>query len=118
MLFKSDDLVETVMEKPRGGNGSMQCKFVFKADSAPAGSSFQMVSNMTLQPGCSMGYHKHPDNEELYVFLSGEGTFTDDGGATVRVGPGDTTLTLKGQSHGIENTGSVPLKFLAAIVKG
>jgi mannose-6-phosphate isomerase-like protein (cupin superfamily) len=118
MLFKSNDLVETVMEKPRGGNGSMQCRFVFQAGNAPAGSAFQMVSHMTLQPGCSMGYHQHPDNEELYVFLSGEGTFVDDGEKKVRVGPGDTTLTLRGQSHGIENTGSVPLVFLAAIVKG
>jgi mannose-6-phosphate isomerase-like protein (cupin superfamily) len=118
MLFKSNDLVETVMEKPRGGNGAMQCKFVFQAANAPEGSAFQMVSTMTLQPGCSMGYHQHPDNEELYVFLSGEGTFYDDGKTAVHVGPGDTTLTLKGQSHGVENTGTDPLVFLAAIVKG
>jgi mannose-6-phosphate isomerase-like protein (cupin superfamily) len=77
-----------------------------------------MVSHMTLQPGCSMGYHKHPDNEELYVILSGSGTYLDDGETAVQVGPGDTTLTLKGQSHGIENTGTEPLVFLAAIVKG
>jgi mannose-6-phosphate isomerase-like protein (cupin superfamily) len=118
MLFKSNELESAVMDKPRGGNGSMQCRFAFQSGHSPEGSAFQLLSHMTLQPGCSIGRHQHIDNEELYVILSGEGTFTDDDGATTRVSPGDMTLTLKGQSHGIENTGHAPLEFLAAIAKG
>lgn len=33
---------------------------------------------MTLQPGDSIGMHKHETNEDAYIIISGEGTFTND----------------------------------------
>ncbi len=117
MLFKSEGLEKVVVEKPRGGSGEMHCKFAFQMGKAPAGSAYQVLASQTLTPGSAVGYHEHLDNEELYVILSGRGTFFDNDNQGVPVGPGDMTLTLKGQSHGLSNTGTEPLVFLAAIAK-
>ena len=117
MLFNEKNLEKVVVEKPRGGNGSMECFFAFQMGKAPEGSAFQVIASQTLMPGCSIGYHQHVDNEELYVIISGSGTFYDENNAAIQVGAGDMTLTLKGQSHGLDNTGTEPLVFLAAIAK-
>jgi mannose-6-phosphate isomerase-like protein (cupin superfamily) len=117
MLFKASELEKVVMEKPRGGVGKVEGLYAFQMGKAPDGGVFQVAAHQTLQPGCSFGYHQHVDNEELYVFLSGQGTFTDSDKQEKQIGPGDMTLTLKGESHGLVNTGSEPLIFLAVIAK-
>ncbi|GHS86210.1 cupin [Synergistales bacterium] len=117
MLYKFDSLENSIMEKPRGGPGSMECHFAFKMGEAPAGSPFQVVAHQILQPGSGLGYHQHTENEELYYILSGHGTFTDSDKTEKQVGPGDFTLTLKGEWHGLINTGNEPLVFVAIIVK-
>ena len=117
MIFKSSELVNVVVENPRGGPGKMDCFFAFQMGKSPEGSAFQVVATQILEPGSGVGYHQHADNEELYVILSGQGVFIDNGNVEKPVGPGDVTLTLKGEWHGITNTGSEPLKFLGVIVK-
>ncbi|MDR0568816.1 MAG: cupin domain-containing protein, partial [Spirochaetaceae bacterium] len=42
----------------------------------------------------------------------------NDNGKEVPVKPGDAMATGGGASHSIANTGSVPLKMIAAIIKG
>jgi mannose-6-phosphate isomerase-like protein (cupin superfamily) len=117
MIFKSEALEKVVVDKPRGGPGRMECHYAFQMGQAPEGSAYQLLASQTLEPGSGVGYHQHVDNEELYVILSGHGTFIDNGNVEKPVGPGDMTLTLEGESHGLINTGSEPLRFLAAIAK-
>ena len=38
-----------------------------------------MFAEITLKPGCSLGYHVHSDNAEAYYILSGEGEYDDNG---------------------------------------
>ncbi|MDR1622921.1 MAG: cupin domain-containing protein [Synergistaceae bacterium] len=117
MIFRSGELEKVIVDKPRGGPGQMECLFAFQMGKAPEGSAYQVLASQTLEPGSGLGYHQHPDNEELYVIISGHGTFIDNGNVEKPVGPGDMTLTLRGESHGLTNTGSEPLRFLAAIAK-
>ncbi|GHS94620.1 cupin [Synergistales bacterium] len=117
MLYKFDSLEKAVTEKPRGGPGSMEGFFAFSMGKSPEGSPFQVVAHQILQPGSGLGYHQHTENEELYYIVSGHGTFTDNDKSEKQVGPGDFTLTLKGESHGLINTGSEPLAFVAVIAK-
>ena len=116
MLFKSGELKQVVMEKPRGGPGRMESRYAIQRGGSPEGSAFQLLAVMTLPPGSGMGYHQHVEDEEVYVILSGKGIFSDNG-QEKEVGPGDMALTLKGESHGITNIGGEPLVFLAAVVK-
>lgn len=117
MLFKSEALEKVVVEKLRGGIGEAVCSYAFMMGKAPEGSAFQMLASQVLMPGNSVGFHKHTDNEEIYVFLSGQGTFYDNDEKPTQVGPGDMTITTRGQSHGLVNTGNEPLKFLAVVAK-
>ena len=67
------------------------------------------------QKGCSIGYHLHDGEEEIFYILSGTGTVTE-GDTTSVVGPGDAVLTGGGGGHSIENPGEEPLDFLATIL--
>lgn len=78
------------------------------------GSRFQMISQIELDPGSSIGSHLHGENEEIYWILSGEGIYNEDG-TEIPAGPGDMFLALQGSSHGLKNTGSGPLVMLAVI---
>ncbi len=75
-----------------------------------------MFAKITLEPGCSIGYHVHHGDAEAYYILSGNGTYDDNG--TVRpVKAGDVTFTPDGMGHSLENTGTNDLDFIALIIK-
>lgn len=78
--------------------------------------AFTMSARIELDPGASVGYHKHADNEEVYFIMAGDGLYTEEG-EKLKVGPGDVLLCRKGNSHGIENTGSGLLILGAAIAR-
>ena len=75
----------------------------------------RLFAEITLNPGCSIGYHQHDSETEYYFILSGTGTVNDDG-TEVQVKQGDSIITGNGASHSIKNSGSVPLVFHAIIV--
>ena len=74
-----------------------------------------MFAQVTLKPGCALGYHQHKGNNETYYILSGKGIYTDNG-EEVPVVAGDVTFCYDGGSHGIKNTESSDLVFMALIV--
>lgn len=77
-------------------------------------SSFKMVTQLELEPGASVGYHKHVDDEEVYYIVSGKGLYCEDG-VEAEVGAGDIMLCLEGHSHGIKNIGDCALIYGAII---
>ena len=74
-----------------------------------------MFAEITLKPGCSLGYHVHSDNAEAYYILSGEGEY-DDNGTKRMVKAGDKTFTPDNCGHGLKNTGTEDLVFMALII--
>ncbi len=117
MIFSDKNKIEIITEKPRGGDGVIGGLFPFAADSSPQGSLIKMVARMSLEVNSSIGWHEHLDDEEIYLISSGTGIFTDHDGREYPVGPGDLTMTLKGQGHALKNTGQCPLTFTAVIAK-
>lgn len=70
------------------------------------------VWRQSMAPGCATPPHQH-DCEEVVLVIEGSG-HVEIGGETVAFGP-DTTLVLPpGVPHKIVNTGSVPLRTVAA----
>ena len=50
-----------------------------------------LYAEVTLEPGCSLGYHEHHNESETYYILSGKGIYSDNG--TLRmVKAGDVPL--------------------------
>ena len=39
----------------------------------------RMFSHVTVDPGCSIGYHNHEHETEFYYIIKGEAVFNDDG---------------------------------------
>jgi mannose-6-phosphate isomerase-like protein (cupin superfamily) len=111
VIHRSEMKVED-KERMRDGEGSTH--FTYLLDGSTQKNA-RMFAEITLNPGCSIGYHRHDSETEYYFILSGTGTVNDDG-KEVQVKQGDSIITGNGASHGIKNTGSVPLMFHAVIV--
>jgi mannose-6-phosphate isomerase-like protein (cupin superfamily) len=74
-------------------------------------SGFRFIDLTEIPPGSSVGVHRHGDDEEVYVIISGTGRMLLDG-ETFEVGPGDVIRNVPGGTHGLANTGSEPLTMV------
>jgi len=109
---KQEQRQESV-EKRFGGNGTIHITQIIEKTELLA--NCRLFARMTINPGCSLGYHQHENEEEIYYILSGQGVVNDNG--TMRtVNPGDAVLTGNGASHSIENQGTEPLELVATVL--
>lgn len=115
MIFKVENMKQERREAFAGGLGGGDCLHAIAPGGRVPDSRFHQASRVELDPGSIVGEHVHPGNEEIYWILSGSGVFRDDGIETP-ANPGDMLLTLKGHRHGLRNTGSERLVFLAVVV--
>lgn len=99
-------------------------------------SSVVFFHQVTIPPGATEGTHRHLGTEELYYIIEGEGlAYMGDGDdpsnakypvvyrdvygfgslpcRQLPVRPGNVIYTKSGGIHGIRNTGSAPLRFVA-----
>ena len=68
----------------------------------------KFINYVELESGASIGVHRHGQNEEVYVVLSGNGLMiTNDERQAVKTG--DIILNKPGWEHGIENISQEPL---------
>ena len=75
----------------------------------------RLFSQITVNPGCSIGYHEHHGESEIFAVMSGNGVFNDNG-TEVPVSAGDVLVTKSGDGHGIACAGSCPLELIALIL--
>jgi mannose-6-phosphate isomerase-like protein (cupin superfamily) len=72
----------------------------------------RFIDLSVLPPGSDIGCHTHePDNEELYIVLSGKGVMTLDD-REIEVGPGHVILNRPGGTHGLRNIGDEELRIV------
>ncbi len=71
----------------------------------------QSLAEATLPPGAETEAHFHPQTEEIYYVLRGQGLMIL-GEERKTVGPGDGILISPGTLHRIRNVGREPLVFL------
>ena len=76
----------------------------------------RMYAEVTVEPGCSLGYHEHHGESETFYILQGFGDF-DDNGTVRQVKPGDVTFTPSGSGHALVNTGVSNLIVMALIIR-
>ena len=60
--------------------------------------AFREIGWLTLPPGASIGLHKHDNNEDVYIIISGKGIFTDSNGKETEVKAGDITIAGRTKS--------------------
>jgi mannose-6-phosphate isomerase-like protein (cupin superfamily) len=74
-------------------------------------SNCDFIDRVTIPPGSEVGYHRHGENEEMYIILSGEGTMTIEGEPR-RITAGDMILNPVGGAHGLVNDSEVEIDIL------
>lgn len=75
----------------------------------------RLFAKITLNPGCSIGWHIHEHDSELFYILRGTAEYNDNG--TLRtVSEGDVTICPAGTGHGIANHSEEPAELVAVIV--
>lgn len=67
-----------------------------------------------LEPGASIGYHKHEQNSEIILLLSGRGSVVYDGQKEELL-PGMVHYCPMGHSHSLQNLSDEPLEFFAVV---
>lgn len=117
-FFPAEKLFDLNKENAGGtGEGILYGKFAFRREQATNDQAIKEIGLMTLKPGASIGLHGHEANEDTYIILSGEGTFTDGNGNEYIVGPQSVTIAVAGESHGLKNTGDSDLVFIDLIAQ-
>ena len=70
----------------------------------------KFINYVEMEPGSSIGLHRHGETEEVYVVLAGNGMMTvNDERHAVKTG--DIILNKPGWQHGLENTSGQILKL-------
>jgi mannose-6-phosphate isomerase-like protein (cupin superfamily) len=77
----------------------------------------QSLAEARIGVGASTMAHHHPDTEEIYYILVGQGRIDIDGELR-EVGPGDAIAIPPGAKHQITNIGAVELKLLCCCAPG
>jgi len=116
-VFSKESLTKIDKKEAGGGKGTLLGEYAFTRDKPTKDQAIKEISWLTLQPGDSIGYHKHTTNEDTYIIVSGTGTFRDKDGKDYEVKAGDVTIVRKNEAHGLTNTGTVPLVFVDVIAE-
>ena len=95
-----------------GGVGHVLIKEIL--DKEQLNGKCRLYAQVTLEPGCSLGFHEHHEESETYYIISGKGIYSDNG--TLRmVEAGEMTFTPNGKGHAMTNAGEEDLVFMALI---
>ncbi len=114
MIRKKDECKVEYREKMRDGEGVVKMTSLISGPEELNGKG-RLFSRITLEPGCSIGYHVHEKEAELFYILNGTGTYSDNGNIR-EVKTGDVTICENGHGHSIANTGEETMNVVAVIV--
>ena len=113
-MIKRQSFYETkINENMRGGDGCVKIESLLTPDEM--NNKGRLYAKITLEPGCSIGFHVHEGEMESYHSISGTAEY-DDNGKTVTLQAGDTTHTPSGEGHSIKNAGDETLVLIALIL--
>lgn len=108
MLIHFENIETEVLPEFKGGAGSLIRK-CFSVDNCK-------IMEGKLEPGSSIGLHRHTDDYEIIYVITGKGTVkNDDGMESLKTGC--VTYCPPGKAHTLINSGNEDLIFFAVIPK-
>lgn len=113
MIIHEPDMKTEIKTEMRGGKGDTVLLHITPAENL--NDRGRLFARITLNPGCSIGYHEHHGESELFYLLQGEGLLSDNG-TEKAVRAGDCAICPDGCGHAIQNTGGEPLVLIALIL--
>lgn len=113
MIRKSNECAVENRVNMRAGDGTVKItNFVSKEELYGKG---RLFSRITLEPGCSIGWHIHEGDSEIFFVECGTAIYNDNG-TEVEVGAGDVLICPEGTGHAIANKGNEKVDLIAVIV--
>ncbi len=114
MIRKAEECRVEYREHMRDGDGTVEITN-FIADGSELNDKGRLFAKITLKPGCSIGFHVHEKDSELFYIMKGTAEYNDNG--TIKtVTAGDVTLCPAGTGHGIANRTEETVELAAVIV--
>jgi quercetin dioxygenase-like cupin family protein len=114
MIRKPEEFTIDYKEHMRDGDGTVQLTHFIKGPEELNGKG-RLFSKITLNPGCSIGYHLHDKDAELFYILKGTAEYNDNGEMRI-VHAGDVTICPTCTCHGIANKTDEVVELVAVIV--
>ena len=114
MIRKSENCKVEQREHMRDGDGTVLLTHFIEGP-AELNEKGRLFSKITLNPGCSIGYHVHEGDAELFYIMKGTALYNDNGAACT-VQAGDVTFCPSGSGHGIRNDSEEAVELIAVIV--
>ena len=114
MIRKADEFRIEYKEHMRDGDGTVQLTH-FITGPEELEDKGRLFAKITLNPGCSIGYHVHEKDAELFYILTGTAEYNDNGEMRT-VSAGDVTICPAGTGHGIANRTDGVVELVAVIV--
>lgn len=119
--YRRNDMIRTehecsveYREHMRDGEGTVQITN-FITGPAELNGKGRLFAKITLNPGCSIGYHIHDNDAELFYIIKGTAEYNDNNVIRI-VKAGDVTICPTGQGHGIANKTDEVVELVAVIV--
>lgn len=106
MIIDFKAMEETPLHHFKGGEGDTMAR-LFTND-------LGKIMLGRLEPGCTIGFHKHETSSEIIYILSGTADFLYDDG-TEEVSAGGCHYCPKGHSHSMRNHSGEDLVFFAVV---
>ena len=114
MIRKKEECRREQREHMRDGDGTVKFTHLINGNDE-LNDKGRLFAVIKLEPGCSIGYHIHEGDTELFYLLKGTAEYNDNG-TLCTVEPGDVMVCPAGTGHGIANRTEEDVEFVAVIV--
>lgn len=113
MIKKAATFTDDIRTNMRGGKGDVKIRNLLTE--AEMNGKGRLFGPITLEPGCSIGYHIHEGDNEIFYVLEGCPLYND-GGDERQVEPGDVLICPDGTGHALSNPTDKTVVVMAVIV--
>lgn len=113
MIRRKEEYNTEIKVNMRDGDGQVLVTGIFSKEEMMNRS--RLFSTLTLEPGCSIGLHRHENEQEYFYILKGDPVYIDDD-EEIQLYQGDSTICEDGHCHSIINRSSETVIVLACII--
>ena len=114
MIRKAEECKMEYREHMRDGDGTVEITNFIQGNSELNDKGW-LFAKLTLKSGCSIGYHVHEKDAELFYMMKGTAEYNDNGEIRT-VHAGDVMICPTGTGHGIANRSEETVEVIAVIV--